>query len=390
MKWIRKLIFILILGLIINPFFLTVKASETINVHFFHSDLCLVCRSMETYLEELEAIYPEINVIEHEVYEEKELFLEVVDLFSLEAETPTVVIEGIAIQGYSEEKKQDVVDAIEYYLETSSSTDIVQKVIDGDTILDSDFDYLADDTIILPIIGEVNIGSVSVLLSAILLGLFDGFNPCALWVLIFLITLLINHKDRKRMWIIGFTFIFTSALMYFMIMFVFTSLITTLTHTVIWFRYLVSLFAILFGSYNIYKYFKNRKKDIGCTVTDENSRSKLMDRIRGIVNKRNIFIALGGTILLAISVNLIELACSTGYPALFVSILSVNNITLGASIFYLVIYIIMFLLDDIIIFSIAMFTMNVTAISNKYTNLTNIIGGIVMLGIGLLLGLNII
>jgi hypothetical protein len=89
--------------------------------------------------------------------------------------------------------------------------------------------------------------------------------------------------------------------------------------------------------------------------------------------------------LLAFSVNLIELLCSLGLPVIFTQVLSLNNLSTIEYIIYMIIYIIFFLIDDIIIFVIAMKTLEIKAISNKYTKYSHLIGGLIMLIIGLLL-----
>ena len=92
-----------------------------------------------------------------------------------------------------------------------------------------------------------------------------------------------------------------------------------------------------------------------------------------------------GIITLAVSVNFIELTCSAGLPVAFTNILGVNNLTTMQYSFYMFLYILFFLLDDLIIFIIAMVTFKVTGISNKYTKYSHLIGGIMMLIIGLLM-----
>ena len=70
----------------------------------------------------------------------------------------------------------------------------------------------------IPLLGDVNIKEVSLPLMSIVIGFVDGFNPCAMWVLLFLIGMLFNMKDKKKMWILGIVFLTTSALVYLAIM----------------------------------------------------------------------------------------------------------------------------------------------------------------------------
>ena len=89
--------------------------------------------------------------------------------------------------------------------------------------------------------------------------------------------------------------------------------------------------------------------------------------------------------LLAISVNMVELACSAGLPTIFIEILSLNDLSNFHYALYMILYIIMFMIDDIVIFIIAMTTLKVTGISNKYTKYSHLVGGIIMIIIAILM-----
>ena len=89
--------------------------------------------------------------------------------------------------------------------------------------------------------------------------------------------------------------------------------------------------------------------------------------------------------VLAISVNIVELACSAGLPVMFIEILSLNNLSQFEELVYIFIYMLFFLLDDLIVFFIAMTTMQVTGFSTKYGKLSKLVGGILLLFVGLLL-----
>ena len=102
-------------------------------------------------------------------------------------------------------------------------------------------------------------------------------------------------------------------------------------------------------------------------------------------NKKTYFLAILGVMGLAVTVNLIELACSSGLPLIFTQILALNNLNSFQYFIYILIYILFFLIDDIVIFTIAMKTLKLTGISTKYNKLSHLIGGILMLLIGILM-----
>ena len=148
---------------------------------------------------------------------------------------------------------------------------------------------------------------------------------------------------------------------------------------------LIAIVAIVAGYINIRNYLKMRKSETGCTVTKKEDRKKIVGRIQKVIHENNFFLALVGIILLAGSVNLIELACSSALPTFFITILGMNDLNALQYAFYIFIYILFFLLDDIIVFLVATLTFKMTAISNKYNKYSHLVGGIICLAIGILL-----
>ena len=239
----------------------------------------------------------------------------------------------------------------------------------------------------VPILGEISAKNVSLPLFSMIIGAVDGFNPCAMWILIFLITMLITMEDHRKRWILGITFIATSGFVYLLFMVSWLNLAIFFSK-VIYLRMFIAVLALIFGMVNIDKYLKERNKDeIGCEVTNDETRGKIVTKIKKITTEKRFILAIVGIMILAISVNILELLCSLGLPVIFTQVLALNNLSLGQYIFYFSIYIFFFLLDDILVFIIAVKTLNIKGISNKYTKYSHLIGGIIMLIIGLLMAL---
>ena len=138
--------------------------------------------------------------------------------------------------------------------------------------------------------------------------------------------------------------------------------------------------------YNLKGFIKSIvKKDAGCEVVDNSKRKKIISKIKKYTSEKSFILAMLGVMLLAISVNAIELACSAGLPVLFTNVLALNDVNFIEKCIYIFIYIFFFLIDDIIVFFVAMFTLNIKAISTKYTKYSHLIGGIIMLIIGILM-----
>ena len=390
----KKLFFVSLLFLIICSVE-NVFAKEQVNLYFFHGDGCPHCAEEEKFLAKIEKKYSYVKIIRYEVWKNKSnalLMDRVGNRYDVATSSvPLTVISGTAISGYSESIGIRIERAIKYYKDNPKKnvnyvSQIKNGTFDEDEIKDSfsEADKKTDEStkIKLPLLGKINLKDFSLPTAATLIGLVDGFNPCAMWVLLFLISMLLGMKDRKRMLILGLTFLLSSALVYMAIMLSWFNIVVNVMASVI-FRNIISVIAIVGAIINLRAFFKSN--DSGCEVVDDKKRKKVISKIKDFTKEKSLFIALGGVIFLAISVNVIELACSAGLPLVFTQLLAINNVSSFESFIYTLIYIFFFLIDDIIIFLIAMSTTKVHSISTKYNKYSHLIGGILMLIIGILL-----
>ena len=152
---------------------------------------------------------------------------------------------------------------------------------------------------------------------------------------------------------------------------------------IVWVRALIGLLALGGGGYNLKKFFT--EKDSGCKVTGSEERQKFFQRLKSTVNENNFWIALIGIIILAFMVNLVELICSAGLPAVYTQVLALNNLTSWQYYLYILLYILFFMLDDLFVFFIAMATLEMTGVTTKYSRYSQLIGGTIMVVIGILL-----
>lgn len=228
----------------------------------------------------------------------------------------------------------------------------------------------------------LDLKSISLLFAAILIGIIDGFNPCAMWVLIYLITLVSGMQDKKKMWVIVGTFLLASGVMYFIILAGWLNLFMVVGWSQ-WVLFAVGAFAILTGLYSLQDFYKKGGK-IVCEVGDLNSKKKTMNKIKDIVHSPLTLATLGATIALAFAVNTIEFVCSAGLPAVFTQLLAVAGVSVIEKYLYILVYVFFFMLDDLIIFSLAVFAINST-LMERYSGLTKLLGGIIMIIIGVIL-----
>lgn len=413
MKKILKFLIVFAVFLLLP---VSAKADEkVINIHLFYGNGCPHCAAEEEFLSDYLKDRTDVKLYKYEIWYDshnQELLSKVQKEMGTTNKNgvPFTVIGKKTIVGYADGvTDEQIKDAINYYLnndyrdyageitgkvkKTEVKEDIIKdesktedkkenKIEKADDTKDSD---QTDENVTVPVLGKINAKKVSLPILAVVLGFVDGFNPCAMWILIFLITMLFNMKDRKKMWILGLTFILTSGIVYLMFMFAWLNLATFISK-IAFIRLLIAVIALVVGLINVYKYIDSlKKKDEGCDVVDKKDRKKIMEKIISITHEKKFIIALLGIMVLAASVNIIELMCSIGIPLLFTQILAMNNLSTFSYMIYMFIYIFFFLIDDIVIFVISMVTLKVTGLSTKYTKYSHLVGGIIMLIIGLLL-----
>ena len=369
-------------------------AKEDVTLYFFHGDGCPHCAEESVFLEKLQKDYPDLKIEKYEVWydEENSALLQKVqqELHIERMGVPTTIIGDVYTVGYSEETANVIKRAIEFFYENEYK-DVVSQIKD-DTYVDdgSESEFLKREaetdknmTVKVPFYKKINLKKVSLTTAAVVIGLIDGFNPCAMWVLLFLISVLIGMKDKKRMWILGLAFLLTSALVYALIMLSWIQIVVKMT-TVISIRRIIAIAALIGGFFQLRSFIKN-KDTSGCEIVDDSKRKTIFKKIRKFTSEKSFLLALIGVMGLAVSVNLVELACSAGLPLVFTELLALNDVSNMAKFWYVLLYIIFFLIDDLIVFIIAMFTMKVTGITTKYNQYSHLLGGVIMLLIGVLL-----
>lgn len=369
--------------------------TNTVNVYLFYGSGCPHCAKERQFLSSiLIKKYPDLKIHEYEVYYNSKnvsLFEKVAT--KLKSDTngvPFLIIGDQYFVGYSDSispieieqrvkecSVQNCPDSVASIVGVSltnnistSDNNIQDKAEKGEKIID------------LPFIGKINALKYSLPALTVVIGLLDGFNPCAMWTLLFLISLLLGMKDRKRMWILGATFIVASASVYFIFMAAWLNLILFLGF-VIWIRILIGILALVGGGYSLKEFVFN--KDSGCKVTGNEDRQKIFERLKSAVQQNSLWLALGGIIVLAFAVNLVELICSAGLPAVYTQVLALNGLSSWQYYFYILLYVFFFMLDDLFVFFMAMYTLEMTGITTKYARVSRLIGGIIMFTIGILL-----
>jgi thiol-disulfide isomerase/thioredoxin len=362
-------------------------AESIVKIHLFWTQGCPHCRLEKEFLEKLATRYPQIRLHAYEISgspENQELLQKVADQLKVTVSgVPFTVIGDQSFIGWLDEQTTGtaIEAAVEKYL-SRPQPDLIGSLAIPPESPAIPTQKVIPETITLPVFGEIHTRQVSLPLFTIMMGAVDGFNPCAMWVLVFLIGLLLGLEDRRRMWILGGTFIAASAGIYFLFMTAWLNLLMFLG-LIVWVRLLVGIVALAAGYYNLKEYFLNQPGV--CKVTSSGKRQRVFQKLQDITQQKKFWLALGGIIMLAFVVNLVELICSASLPVVYLQVLTLNQLPVWHYYLYILLYIFIFMLDDLIVYIVAMTTLQVTGLSDKYSRLSHLLGGLAMLAIGVLI-----
>ncbi len=228
----------------------------------------------------------------------------------------------------------------------------------------------------------VSLDAVGLPLFTVIMGLLDGLNPCSMWVLILMISLLAPLHDRRRMLAVAGTFVFVEGVAYFAFMaawlnlFLFIGLSRTS-------EYVLGALAIVAGLINLKDFFAFGW-GVSLSIPDA-AKPGIYARMRRILHADSLVAALVGTVILAVLVQLVELLCTSGFPALFTRILTLRKLE-GASYYaYLLLYDAAYMLDDVIVLAIGVVTLSGRRMQEKEGRVLKFISGAAMIALGLYL-----
>ncbi|WP_339132826.1 MAG: hypothetical protein WGN25_11190 [Candidatus Electrothrix sp. GW3-4] len=343
-------------------------------VFFFHRQ-CPHCQQQKKFNPYLKAKYPELHWTEYDTAnrEHAQIFARYARERGMDQRhlgVPMTFIGPYVISGFDSGETTGAMleQAIRAYLEDDPS------LMEGAAL-----NGKGSETVELPILGEIRHSEYSLFSLAVLLGLVDGFNPCAMWVLVYLISIVLTLKSRKKIWLLVGTFVGASGILYFLFMtawlnaFLFLGYLRILT-------LLIGLMAVGVGILNIREYLQT-KGELVCTIGNAASKKKTMGRIDRIAQAPLSLFTVFNIIVLAFIINSIEFACSAALPAIYTHALSLKALPAIQYYAYILLYDFFFMLDDLIIFSLAVLALN-TNLGQRYAKYCKIIGGIVLLLLG--------
>ncbi len=365
--------------------------------YMFGRDDCGFCKEQFKYLFDEGVAYEYLNITKDD--EARRLYDEVTAKHGISKVTPITVVGETVLAGFDGPNTtgQAILSAIEKakYSDIRTIEDHLARATKQEVILGGgcsglqcettgDSQYVFD----LPFFGVVDLESFSLFTLSAVLGIIDGFNPCAMWVLITFLTLLSQAGSRKKMVLMAGIFIVAEAVMYNMILNVwyktwdFVALDQYVTP-------LVGLLALGGGGFFLWRWHKNKDAALVCDITNLDTQAKTINKFQAIIAQPVTIASIFAILVIAFSVNVIEFACSVGIPQAYTKILEINMLTALERQWYILIYTIGYMIDDFIVFGLAIWGYDkLQSHGGKYAQLSLLIGGMLMLILGAILVFN--
>ncbi len=374
----------LAVGLVLTALFMSYQeyrpkqqaATAEKQISFFYHPQCPHCREQKHFIPYMEAKYPEVSWVAYDTSQAENIkklaaLLENSGLSTKSFGVPMTFIGPYVIEGFKsvDTTGERIEKAIRAYLfdDPSLYPEEERQGHDG------------KDSVDLPFVGTIKVADYSLPALAVILGLVDGFNPCAMWVLVYLISLILCINDRRKVWLLVGTFVLASGVLYFLFMTAWLNVFLYMGYLRI-VTLLVGLVALGAGIISIREFIRD-KGQVTCKIGDADSKKKTMGRIERIVKSPLTVFSVFSIILLAFIINSIEFACSAALPAIFTHALSLRNLPTIEYYGYILLYDLFFMLDDLAIFSLAVLALD-TSIGMRYAGYCKIIGGVVLVGLG--------
>ncbi len=337
---------------------------------FYDADACSHCKDALAWMPTLEAAYPNLTVEKIAVDkagEGRERFVETAKKFGVEPQgLPAFFLGDDAFFGFYKDKT--CAGLIDKVRELSGIT--------GDEACES------AKEISVPFLGSIRVDRVSLGQLTLVLGLLDSLNPCAIWVLTFLLSLLAHTRNRKKVLLVGGTFVVVSGVVYFAFMSAWLSLFNVIgMHKAI--TIILGGVAIVMGLINLKELFFF-KKGVSLMIPDS-AKPKIASRARKILSEQNMLLAFVGTAVLAGFANVVELGCTVGLPAIFTKVLTSRGIGTGMQLAYMALYNVYYVIPLAIIVGIFAWTMGHFRVTERTGKILKLISGLVMLSLGIIM-----
>ncbi|MBN2094585.1 MAG: hypothetical protein JW727_00910 [Candidatus Aenigmarchaeota archaeon] len=358
---------------------------DTVAIMFW-AEGCPHCASEKEFLKSMAEKYPAFRADLYEVaYNEsnRELFSEFAKCYEGSVQgVPVLILGNDYLTGYSDAYSAEFEEKIRLCIENGclDPYERLEEYRENQSCIDSN--QTVNQDIDIPFIGKIDAAEMSLPLLAVVIGFLDGFNPCAFFVLFFLLSMLVYAKSRKRMLLIGGIFVFFSGFVYLLFMAAWLSFFQVAGALPIVTTF-AGLVALIIGAVNVKDFFFF-KKGVSFSISDEN-RSRLARRMRELLKADSLPTLVFATAVLAIAANSYELLCTAGFPMVFTRILTMNNLSSLEYLSYLVLYNAVYVLPLLTIVIIFSYTMGARKLTQGEGEILKLLSGLMMFFLGAVL-----
>lgn len=351
----------------------------------YWGDGCPNCETEREWLSEVAPQFPDLRITEYEVWfdeDNRARFTEAAEELGFSASSvPTTVLGDRVWIGWTDPIAQDVADALDLLAAGQPVPGGVYGTPGAGTCSPDELECAAEDdgvTIDVPLVGEVGLGGRSLLVSTVIIGFVDGVNPCSLWVISVLLTIVVRTASRRRVVAIGSMFLAVTTAMYALYMAGIYSALTVVGYIGA-IQVVVAVAAGVFGAVSVKDYFAF-KKGVSFTIRDS-AKPGIYQRVRRAAGQKALVPALAATAVLGVGVSLLETPCTAGFPVLWTGMLQANGVGSAEAGGLFVAYMVPFLLDEIIVFVVAVVTMRALRMQEKHGQLLKLFAGVTMLAL---------
>lgn len=359
--------------------------AQPVELTLYWGDGCPRCEAEQELLAELADEYPGLTVTALEVWfddENRETFAAAGEELGFEASSvPTTVIGERVWIGFTDAIGEDITAAVRLASAGEQPGAGVYGTPGAGTCSPEELTCSTEDesaTVDVPLVGEVGLADRSLLVSTLVIGFVDGVNPCSLWVISVLLTIVVRTASRRRVLVIGSVFLAVTAGMYALYMAGIYSALSVVRHLGA-IQVAVALAAGIFGAVSVKDYFAF-KKGLSFTIKDS-AKPGIYARVRAAAGQRALLPALLATVTLAVAVSLLETPCTAGFPVLWTGLLQANGVGPLEAAGLFVVYMVPFLLDELFVFGIAVVTMRAAKMQEKHGQLLKLVAGVTMLAL---------
>lgn len=359
-----------------------------VDLYFFRSLTCPHCRRAAAFLSSLDETLPWLRIHDHEITTAPAnamLFQQMAAASGANAlYVPAFFICGVMRTGFDAAETTGA-EIIALALECKDHAELALKGASLGAPPSAVSKARGEDSVDIPLLGTVSADRFSLPVLTVVLATLDGFNPCAFFVLLFLLSLLVHVRSRARMAMVGGTFVFFSGLIYFLFMAAWLNLFVVIGHLQA-VTLGAGLVALVLGGINIKDFFWS-KKGVSLSISTH-ARGRLFERMRKLVGAPRLPVMLAGTVALAVAANGYELLCTAGFPMVFTRALTLHEVSPTTHYLYLALYNVIYVVPLAVIVVAFTVTLGSRKLSEHEGRILKLISGLMMLGLGSVLMLS--